>query len=124
MSKKLFTDKEIEILSQNRYVKKVSSKGITYTDEFKRKFISENKNGKFPRRIFEECGFDIDILGVNRIESAGKRWRSAFVEMEYLNYRILEGLITEDQVKKNYHLKKNTKNFKQKLNFYRLKMNC
>jgi hypothetical protein len=53
MSKKLFTDKEIEILSQNRYVKKISSKGITYTDEFKRKFISENKNGKFPRRIFE-----------------------------------------------------------------------
>ncbi|KMT50178.1 hypothetical protein TU51_10475, partial [Bacillus cytotoxicus] len=36
MTKKLFTEKEIEILSKNRYVKSVSPKGITYTDEFKR----------------------------------------------------------------------------------------
>ena len=33
---------------------------------------------KFPRQIFEECGFNIDILGMKRIESSGKRWRSAF----------------------------------------------
>ncbi len=35
MSKKLFTEKEIKLLSKNKYVKYVSSKGITYTDEFK-----------------------------------------------------------------------------------------
>lgn len=35
MSKKLFIDKEIAILSQNKYIKKVSSKVITYTDELK-----------------------------------------------------------------------------------------
>lgn len=34
MSKKLFTEKEIKLLSSNNYVKSVSSKGITYTDEF------------------------------------------------------------------------------------------
>lgn len=78
MSKKIFTDEEIEILSQNEYVKRVSDKGITYTDEFKRKFIAENQNGKFPKQIFEENGFDIDILGNERIKSSGKRWRSAF----------------------------------------------
>ncbi|MBL4930612.1 IS3 family transposase, partial [Clostridium sp. YIM B02565] len=71
-------DEEIEILSQNEYVKRVSDKGITYTDEFKRKFIAENQNGKFPKQIFEENGFDIDILGNERIKSSGKRWRSAF----------------------------------------------
>ena len=38
----------------------------------------ENQAGKFPRQIFEECGFDINILGIKRIESSGKRWRSAF----------------------------------------------
>ena len=48
MSKKLFTEKEVSILKQNKYVKKVSSKGITYTDEFKRIFIDENNNGKLP----------------------------------------------------------------------------
>ena len=78
MSKKLFTSEEIKILSQNKYVKKVSSKGITYNDEFKRLFIVESKNGKLPRQIFEENGFDIEILGMHRVHSASKRWRSAF----------------------------------------------
>ncbi|MGM7723610.1 HTH domain-containing protein, partial [Metabacillus sp. Hm71] len=54
MSKKTFTDKEIIQLSANKYVKSVSSKGITYTDEFKRIFIDENEKGKLPRDIFEE----------------------------------------------------------------------
>ncbi len=67
MSNKIFTQDEIEILSSNKYVKRVSSKGITYTDEFKRIFISENQKGKFPRIIFEECGFNIDILGMKSI---------------------------------------------------------
>ena len=39
MSKKIFSEKEINELSKNKYVKKVSEKGITYTDEFKRLFI-------------------------------------------------------------------------------------
>ncbi|ARC83204.1 putative transposase OrfA [Clostridium argentinense CDC 2741] len=78
MSKKIFTENEIAILSKNKFVKNVSSKGITYTDEFKRLFIAENEDGKFPRQIFEECGFNIDILGLNRIQSCGKRWRAAF----------------------------------------------
>lgn len=78
MSDKIFTEEEIAILSKNKYVKKVSNKGITYTDEFKRSFIAENNNGKFPRQIFEEHDFNIEILGMNRVRAAGKRWRSAF----------------------------------------------
>ena len=78
MSNKIFTEEEIAILSKNKYVKKVSNKGITYTDEFKRIFIDENNNGKFPRQIFEEHDFNIEILGMKRVESSGKRWRSAF----------------------------------------------
>jgi len=78
MSKKLFTECQIEILSKNKYVKKVSIKGITYSDEFKRIFISKNERGKFPRQIFEEYGFDMEIIGESRIRSSGKRWRAAF----------------------------------------------
>ena len=78
MSKKLFTEQEIIILKQNKYVKKVTSKGITYTDEFKRIFIDENGNGKLPRIIFEECGFNIDIIGMKRVKSSASRWRTAF----------------------------------------------
>lgn len=80
MSKKLFTNEEIELLSKNKYIKNITIKGITYTEEFKKIFISENINGKLPRQIFEECGFDIGILGMHRIHSAGKRWRKSYKE--------------------------------------------
>jgi hypothetical protein len=43
MSTKIFTEKEIEILSSNQYIKTVSMKSITYTDEFKCIFIAENE---------------------------------------------------------------------------------
>lgn len=78
MSKKLFTEQEVKLLSKNKYVKNVTNKGITYTDEFKHLFIVENENGKFPRQIFEDAGFDINILGRARIKSAGSRWRTSY----------------------------------------------
>ena len=78
MSNKLFTKEEVKILSENKYVKNVSEKGITYTDEFKNIFMIENEQGKFPREIFDECGFDINIIGIKRIKSAGNRWRTSY----------------------------------------------
>ncbi|ENQ3079347.1 IS3 family transposase [Bacillus cereus] len=80
MTKKLFTEKEVQALSRNPYVKSVSEKGITYTDGFKRIFIEENEKGKLPQDIFEECGFDIDVIGIKRVMSAGSRWRAAYRE--------------------------------------------
>jgi transposase len=80
MSKKIFTEKEIKILTNNPYVKSVSSKGITYTDDFKHLFIEENAGGKLPREIFEQCGFDSEVLGMDRVRAAGKRWRAAYRE--------------------------------------------
>jgi hypothetical protein len=76
MSTKKFTEKEREILSCNYYIKAVSIKSITYTDEFKHIFIVENEKGKLPREIFEEYGFDINILGMKRVKAAGNRWRT------------------------------------------------
>lgn len=78
MSNKLFTEAEVEILSRNPYIKNVTTKGITYTDEFKRIFIAENENRKLPREIFESYGFDIDVLGIYRVKAAAKRWRAAY----------------------------------------------
>ena len=80
MSKKLFTDKEQKILKKHPFVKAVSEKAITYTDEFKAMAIKEYEEGKFPRQIFEEAGFDIDIVGIERAKSALKRWRAAYQE--------------------------------------------
>lgn len=78
MSIKLFSDSEMNQLSKNPYVKNVTKKGITYTDEFKRIFIEENISGKSPRAIFEEHGFDVDIIGIERVRSSGKRWRAGY----------------------------------------------
>ncbi|MGL5549302.1 MAG: HTH domain-containing protein, partial [Culicoidibacterales bacterium] len=36
MSKKLFTEKEIKQLQKNPYVKNVTKKGVTYTDEMRK----------------------------------------------------------------------------------------
>jgi len=73
MSIKIFTSKETIILSNNQYIKNASIKAITYTDEFKYTFIEENEKGKLPRMIFENHGFDIDIIGMERIKSAEKK---------------------------------------------------
>lgn len=80
MSNKLFTTQEIETLSQNQYVKSVSEKGITYTEEFKQNFIAWSEKGYLPSEIFFEHGFDCSVLGKSRIASAAKRWRKAYQE--------------------------------------------
>ncbi|HCG4535961.1 TPA: IS3 family transposase [Salmonella enterica subsp. enterica serovar Typhi str. AG3] len=60
------------------YVKAVSEKAITYTDEFKAMAIKEYEEGKFARQIFEDAGFDIEIVGIQRAKSSLKRWRAAY----------------------------------------------
>jgi len=78
MSIKQFTKAEFYILSQNIYVKKVSAKSITYSDEFKRIFIAESQKGKTSGVIFREYGFDTDMLGKRRFMAAGNRWRNNY----------------------------------------------
>ncbi len=78
MSKKTFTHQEILELSKNKYIKNVTSKGITYTNEFKLQFIADYENGKTSRMIFEDAGFDVDIIGIKRIDSASRRWRYSY----------------------------------------------
>lgn len=79
MSKILFTDKEVNKLKKNKYVESVSNKSITYTDAFKEKVVFETENyKKFPRQVFEECGFDIDVIGIKRTENAAYKWRKQY----------------------------------------------
>jgi putative transposase len=80
MSKNTFTPAEIKKLKKNPNVAKVSELAITYTDEFKRTLIEEYLNGKSPRMIFEAAGFDVDVIGIKRIECAASRWKAAYTE--------------------------------------------
>jgi putative transposase len=78
MSKITFSAKEINTLQKNPNIQRVSEKSITYTDEFKNKFIDEYQAGKLPRQIFEENGFDADVIGIKRIEQSACRWKKAY----------------------------------------------
>lgn len=49
-----FTKEQIELLSNNKYVIKVSEKSITYSDEVKLLFLQESNNGLTPKLIFEK----------------------------------------------------------------------
>lgn len=93
MSKITFDEKEIKILSKNKYVKKVSSKSITYSVEFKEKFIEEHFKGKLSRIIFEECGFNINIIGIKRVEQSAHRWKKIYEA---------DGLLGLQDTRKNY----------------------
>lgn len=84
MSKIRFTESEITVLSKNPNVLKISEKAITYSDAFKELFITETNNGKSSYVIFEEAGFDIDVLGKKRIVSSSSRWKKQALRFEGL----------------------------------------
>lgn len=73
MDKNYFTNEDVEALSKNKYVKKVTNKTISFTKEFKELFIEESNTGKGPTRIFIEQGFNPYTLGYCRIISFSKR---------------------------------------------------
>jgi len=80
MSNKLFTELEIEVLKQNKYVKRVGPKGITYTDEMKHYAISKSEKGLLSTEIFENAGFNLEIIGSKRAQNALVRWLRAYKE--------------------------------------------
>ncbi len=78
MSKIIFSPEDIKKLEKNPNVAKVSERSITYTDEFKHLFIEEYLKGKLPRLIFENAGFDLDMIGKKRYEQAACRWINSY----------------------------------------------
>ena len=52
MTKILFTDSQVKKLSKNKWIKSITNKGITYTDEFKYKLVKECENYKENHIVF------------------------------------------------------------------------
>ena len=82
MGKNYFTPEQVEQLRQNKYVKNVSEKAITYTEEFKETFMLEYNDGKFPSQILVEMGFDLNILGKKRVQKISERVRNQSIRPE------------------------------------------
>ena len=76
MGKNYFTPEQVEQLKKNKYVKHVSEKAITYTEEFKEVFMMEYNSGKSPSQILTKMGFNCKVLGMTRIDSISKRVRA------------------------------------------------
>lgn len=82
MSKNYFTPEQVEQLKKNKYVKHVSEKAITYTEEFKEVFMLEYNSGKLPSQVLTEMGFDYKLLGRNRIDGIVQKTKKQSVRPE------------------------------------------
>ncbi len=70
-----FNDEQVKELEKNPYVKKVSIKSITYSEEFKELFWIDLQNGMMPGNIFRKYGFDPRMLGPLRTNNFTYRVR-------------------------------------------------
>ena len=78
MSRKQFTEEQLNILRQNPYVYSVTGTRMTLTRKFKEIFMTEHQAGESPRKILEDHGFDISIIGERRIWSISYHIRSEY----------------------------------------------
>ena len=78
MDRKLFTEGQQQLLRQNPYIYSVTETRITLTKEFKELFMTVYKAGESPRKILEDHGFDISIIGARRIWSISQHIRTEY----------------------------------------------
>lgn len=77
MSKKIYTEQEIEILKRNPNVKNVSSKSITYSADFKIRAVKQSQNGMTSTVIFENAGLPEELVGKEKAHQSLKRWKKS-----------------------------------------------
>ena len=82
MGANYFSDEQVKELEKNPYVKKVSVKSITYSEEFKELFWTDLQKGMLPRNIFKKYGFDPSLLGPRRTKGFTYRVRKEATRVE------------------------------------------
>ena len=91
-------DEQVKELERNPYVKKVSAKSITYSEEFKELFWIDLQKGMMPGNIFRKYGFDPLMLGSRRTDNFTHRVRKEAEERK--DSRIQEAEILADLVQR------------------------
>ena len=82
MGANYFSDEQVKELEKNPYVKKVSVKSITYSEEFKELFWTDLQKGMLPRNIFKKYGFDPSMLAPRRTKNFTYRVRKEATRVE------------------------------------------
>jgi len=67
MTRKMFTQEEIEVLRNNPNISRVTPKYVVYSTEFKQKFWKEYCERGHPTEIMKKYGLPVDILGYKRV---------------------------------------------------------
>jgi transposase len=79
MSKRIFTQEQIQQLSKNENVSKCSEKSITYGKNFKKKAVKQyNQEGLISSEIFRIAGFDLRIIGRKTPKECLRRWNKIY----------------------------------------------
>ena len=77
MSKRIFTEKQINVLSKNPNITSCSSKSITFTEAFKINAIRLHRDEYLTSlEIFSQAGFDINVISKERAKGCLKRWNN------------------------------------------------
>jgi hypothetical protein len=113
----MFNQEQINDLLKNKNVSKCSSKSITYSKDFKLLAIKKYyEEGYSPNMIFREAGFDIGVLGSERIRGCLKRWRKIY------NNKGDTALMKENRGKTKWKKEKIPKNNKDKIKYLKTKI--
>ncbi|AMC01334.1 Uncharacterised protein [Aerococcus viridans] len=78
MSKKIYSQAEIQALRNNPNVKSVTEKSITYSSEFKIKAIKQSKQGMTSTQIFELAGLPSHLIGKGKSNQSLSRWKRLY----------------------------------------------
>lgn len=81
MSRNRFTEEQLQQLRDNPYVYSVTPARLQLTKEFKEIFLASYNAGELPRKILEDYGFPVDLIGERRIWSI-----SLHIRDEYAKY--------------------------------------
>lgn len=64
-----FNEEQMEALNANPNVKKVTTKALSYSDDFKKVAYRKAKRGVKTSVIFSDAGFDVKALGIKRMHN-------------------------------------------------------
>ncbi len=79
MSKRIFTQGEIDRVSKNENVARCGERSITYKKDFKMRAVKlYQEEGLTSTEIFRRAGFDLTLIGRDQPKSCLKRWNKSY----------------------------------------------
>ncbi len=78
MSRRQFTEGQQQKLRKNPYVYSVTATRLSLTREFKELFMEACRAGGTPRKILEDHGFSVELIGERRFFSILQHIREEF----------------------------------------------